>query len=106
MSPTNTPRQVKLDAAVAGPLFMLAAALLFTVLNLLIKLLGPEYTIWHIGFFRFFGGAVVLVLVFARYGNPYRGHNTRLLIIRGCTGSAAFLSLITAIRLLPISTAM
>ncbi|BBO76621.1 hypothetical protein DSCW_40380 [Desulfosarcina widdelii] len=106
MSSNNNPRQVKLDAAVAGPLFMLAAALLFTVLNLLIKMLGPEYTIWHIGFFRFFGGVLVLVLVFARYGNPYRGHNTRLLIIRGCTGSAAFLSLITAIRLLPISTAM
>jgi drug/metabolite transporter (DMT)-like permease len=102
----NNLQQVKLDAAVAGPLFMLAAALLFTVLNLLIKLLGPEYTIWHIGFYRFFGGVLVLVLVFGRHRNPYRGHNTRLLIIRGCTGSAAFLSVVTAIRLLPISTAL
>jgi len=98
-------QQVKLDAAVAGPLFMLAAALLFTVLSLLIKLMGPQYTIWHIGFYRFFGGVVVLLLVFGRHGNPYRGHNIRLLIIRGCTGSAAFISVITAIRLLPISTA-
>jgi drug/metabolite transporter (DMT)-like permease len=106
MPQNDNRQQVKLDAAVAGPLFMLAAALLFTVLNLLIKQLGPEYTIWHIGFYRFFGGVLVLVLVFGRRGNPYRGHNTRLLIIRGCTGSAAFLSIITAIRLLPISTAM
>lgn len=85
---------------------MLAAALLFTVLNLLVKKIGPEFTVWHIGFFRFFGGVLVLTLVFSRHGNPYRGHNMRLLIIRGCTGSMAFLSIITAIRLLPLSTAL
>jgi len=105
MSSLKSHQQVKLDAAVAGPLFMLAAALLFTVLSLLIKLMGPQYTIWHLGFYRFFGGAVVLLLVFGRHHNPYRGHNIRLLIIRGCTGSAAFLCVITAIRLLPVSTA-
>ncbi len=106
MPQTNTSQQVRMDAAVAGPLFMLAAALLFTVLNLLIKLIDPAYTIWHIGFYRFFGGVAVLLLVFGRHENPYRGHNTRLLVIRGFTGSAAFLSIITAIRLLPISTAL
>jgi drug/metabolite transporter (DMT)-like permease len=102
----DTPRQIKMDAAIAGPLFMLAAALLFTILNLLIKQIGPAFTIWHIGFYRFFGGVVVLILVFGRHGNPFRGHNTRLLIIRGFTGSAAFLSIVTAIRLLPVSTAL
>ena len=106
MPQPNTSQQVKLDAAVAGPLFMLAAALLFTLLNLIVKQIGPAYTIWHIGFYRFFGGVVVLLLVFGRHGNAYRGHNTRLLIIRGFTGSAAFLSIITAIRLLPVSTAL
>jgi drug/metabolite transporter (DMT)-like permease len=106
MPEVNTPQQVRMDAAVAGPLFMLAAALLFTMLNLLVKLIGPAFTIWHIGFYRFFGGAAVLLLVFGRHGNPYRGHNTRLLIIRGLTGSAAFLSIVTAIRLLPVSTAL
>ena len=102
----HTSQQVRLDAAVAGPLFMLAAALLFTVLNLLIKLIGPTFTIWHIGFYRFFGGVAVLLLVFGRHGSPYRSHDTRLLIIRGFTGSAAFLSIVTAIRLLPVSTAL
>jgi drug/metabolite transporter (DMT)-like permease len=81
MSPTNAPQQVKMDAAIAGPLFMLAAALLFTMLNLLIKQIGPAFTIWHIGFYRFFGGVAVLLWFSARHGNPYRGHNTRLLII-------------------------
>jgi drug/metabolite transporter (DMT)-like permease len=85
---------------------MLGAALLFTALTLLIKLMGPDYTIWHIGFYRFFGGVVVLLLVFGRHGNPYQGHNVRLLVIRGLTGSAAFVCAITAIRLLPVSTAL
>ena len=98
--------KVQLDAAVAGPLFMLSAALLFTLLNLLIKLLGPAYTVWSIGFYRFFGGAAVLIAVFWRHQNPYKGHSIRLLIIRGCTGCCAFISIVTAIRLLPVSTAM
>ena len=97
---------VQLDAAVAGPLFMLSAALLFTLLNLLIKLLSPEFTVWHIAFFRFFGGMLVLLAIFGRHSNPYKGHNIRLLIIRGCTGSVAFISLVTALRLLPVSTAL
>jgi drug/metabolite transporter (DMT)-like permease len=102
----KTQHLVQLDAAVAGPLFMLSAALLFTLLNLIIKLLPPEYTIWHIGFFRFFGGIVVLFAIFGRHSNLYRGYDIRLLIIRGFTGSAAFISIITAIRLLPVSTAL
>ena len=97
---------VHMDASVAGPLLMLSAALLFTLLNVFVKLLGPAFTVWHIGFFRFFGGLVVLISVFGRHRNPYRGFNTRLLIIRGCVGSIAFISFITAIRLLPVSMAL
>jgi drug/metabolite transporter (DMT)-like permease len=99
-------RAVQLDAAVLGPLFMLSAAMSFTLLNLLLKLLGPQYTVWSIGFYRFFGGAAVLIAVFGRHHNPYKGHNIRLLIIRGCTGCSAFLCIVTAIRLLPVSTAL
>ena len=102
----KSPRWAQLDAGMAGPLFMLSAALLFTVLNLLIKLLDPEYSVWHIGFFRFFGGVVVLWMIFGRLRNPFKGNNVRLLIIRGCTGSVAFICIVTAIRLLPVSTAL
>ena len=98
--------QVQPDAAVIGPLCMLSAALSFTVLNLLVKLLGPQYTVWSIGFYRFFGGAAVLIAVFGRHHNPYKGHNIRLLIIRGCTGCSAFLCIVTAIRLMPVSAAL
>jgi drug/metabolite transporter (DMT)-like permease len=102
----KTPGPLQIDAAVAGPLFMLSAALLYTMLNVLIKLLGPHFRVWDIGFYRFFGGVVVLLIVFGRHRNPFRGHNLRLLILRGCTGSAAFVCVVTALRLLPISTAM
>jgi drug/metabolite transporter (DMT)-like permease len=85
---------------------MLSAALLFTLLNIFIKLLGPQFRVWDIGFYRFCGGVLVLLAVFGRRGNPYKGNNIRLLLIRGCTGSAAFVCLVTAIRLLPVSTAL
>jgi drug/metabolite transporter (DMT)-like permease len=107
MSPSqNSNHKIQMDAAVAGPLFMLSAALLFTVLNVLIKLLGPAFTVWHIGFYRFFGSIIMLVLIFGLRRNIFKGVNTRLLIIRGFTGSVAFISLVTAIRLLPVSTAL
>ncbi|MFZ7126887.1 MAG: DMT family transporter [Desulfobacterales bacterium] len=99
-------RQARIDVEVAGPLFMLAAALLFTLLNLQIKLLGPAFSAWDIGFYRFAGGILVLVAVFGRRRNPFKGWNTRLLLIRGCTGSVAFLCMVTAIQRLPISTAL
>lgn len=102
----RTKTATHLDAAVAGPLFMLSAALIFTLNNLLIKLLGEQFNAWHIGFARFFGGMIVIILLFGRHKNPFKAHNLRLLIIRGCIGSITFLSAITAIRLLPVSTAL
>jgi len=102
---TGTGR-VQMDASVAGPLFMLAAALLFTLLNIQVKLLGPGYSAWDIGFYRFAGGILAIVAIFGRRRNPFKGYNLRLLIIRGCTGSVAFLCMVSAIIRLPVSTAL
>lgn len=104
--PQKNHAPIQLDATLAGPLFMLSAALLFTLLNLIIKILNPVFTVWHIGFFRFFGGLVMIIIIFGRNQNPFRGNNTKLLILRGCVGSIAFLSLISAIKLLPLSTTL
>lgn len=92
--------------ALAGPLLMFTAAFLFAVLGGLIKALGPSFRVWDIAFYRFGCGLVILLAAFGWRKNPFSGHNTRLLIIRGITGCAAFLSLVIAIRLIPISTAM
>ena len=98
-------RLAHIDAALAGPLFMLSAALLFAMLNICIKLLGDEFSSWDIAFYRSFGGMVLLQLIFGRRRNIFKGHNLPLLVIRGCVGAVAFLSMVMAIRLLPVSTA-
>ncbi len=85
---------------------MLAAAFLFAVLDSLIKLLGPPFRVWDIAFYRFACGLAILVSVFAWNGNPFVGHNRKLLVLRGITGSFAFLALVVAIRLIPVSTAL
>ena len=90
----------------AGPMLMLASAFLFAVVDGLIKLMGPAFRSWDIAFYRFGFGLVILVGILGWKGNPFKTDNLKLMIIRGITGSLAFLSLVTAIRLIPISTAL
>jgi drug/metabolite transporter (DMT)-like permease len=95
-----------MESPVAGPLFMLSAAVLFTLMSTLVKLMPQEYTVWHLGFVRCFGGMVVLLIFFANKKNPFNGHNIPLLILRGATGAMAFFAVVTALRILPMSTAI
>lgn len=99
-------KKIKWDTVVVGPLLMLLSALLFTGLNLMIKVMNLDYTVWHIGFYRFLGGGIVLLAITRPKTNPFRGNKTLHLIARGCVGSIAFISLISAIRILPVSTAL
>jgi drug/metabolite transporter (DMT)-like permease len=89
-----------------GALMMLTAALLFAVLGLFIKILGSGYRVWDIAAYRFIGGALVLIAISNERGRLFRPLNPRLILIRGLTGSLAFLSIIIAIRQIPLSTAM
>jgi drug/metabolite transporter (DMT)-like permease len=90
----------------AGPLFMLLSACFFTAMNVLLKQAMTEFRVWDIGFYRFFGGLVLLTAFFGRRSNPFRSSATKLLIVRGCTGSIAFIFFILSVRLLPVSTAL
>lgn len=90
----------------AGPLLMLLSACLFTAMNVLLKQAMADFSIWDIGFYRFCGGLVLLTAVFGRRGNPFRSPDTKLLVVRGCTGSVAFIFFILSVRLLPVSTAL
>jgi drug/metabolite transporter (DMT)-like permease len=85
---------------------MLLSAVLFTLMNLLLKQSMVDFRVWDIGFYRFFGGMILLVALFGRRHNPFRSADTRMLIIRGCTGSIAFTGFILSVRLLPVSTAL
>jgi len=89
-----------------GLFFMLSSSIVFTIMNILIKTIDARYTAWHLGFFRFLGGVILLNLVFAKGGNLFKGDNIPLLLGRGCTGTVAFISLVTAMRMLPLSTSI
>ncbi len=65
-----------------------------------------DFGIWDVGFYRFFGGLLLLLALFGRRGNPFHSGDTRLLILRGCTGSVAFMAYIFAVGRLPVSTAL
>lgn len=97
----NTP-----ETALTGPAFMLGSALMFTVMDGLIKIIGPSFRVWDIAFYRFCFGIVFLIGIYGGRQSLIKGANPRLLILRGVLGSCAFLSIVSAIRLIPISTAM
>ena len=94
------------QSSLAGPLCMLLSACLFTAMNVLLKQAMTDFRIWDIGFYRFCGGLLILTAIFSRRGNPFQSSDTKLLIVRGCTGSIAFIFFILSVRLLPVSTAL
>jgi drug/metabolite transporter (DMT)-like permease len=96
---------LRITAAI-GPLLMLASALMFAVLDVLIKLMAPGYRIWDIAFYRWGLGFFILIIIFGWNGNPFKSHSPKLMAVRSITGCLTFLGLITAIRLIPISSAM
>ena len=85
---------------------MLASAFLFSGLDGLIKLLGPGFRVWDIAFYRFGVGLAILIGILGWKRNLFKTHNLKLMIVRGITGTTAFLLLVIAIRQIPISTAM
>ena len=89
-----------------GALWMLASALMFAVLDGLIKLMRPEIRIWDIAFYRWGMGFALLLIIFGRHGHLFKTHNLKLMTIRSITGCIAFLCLTAAIRNIPISTAL
>ena len=85
---------------------MLGAAIMFGLLDGMIKLIGPTFRIWDIAFYRWGLGLVLLVIIFGRRSQLLLTHNLKIMIVRSITGCIAFLSLTFAIRNVPISTAM
>ena len=100
------PRSTLRNGFLKGALWMLGSALMFAVLDALIKLIGPEFRVWDIAFYRWGGSFTLLLIIFGWRGNPFRTFNHKLMIIRSISGCFGFFCLITAIRLIPLSTAM
>ncbi len=85
---------------------MLLSAFFFTGMNLLLKQAMTDFGVWDIGFYRFTGGLVILIALFGRHRNPFGSMDTHLLIIRGCSGSIAFICFVFSVQRLPVSTAL
>jgi len=85
---------------------MLAAALIFAVLDGLIKLMGPAFRVWDIAFLRWGGSLAILLVIFGWQGKLFRTDNLKLMVIRSVAGCITFFLLITAIRSIPLSTAI
>ena len=104
MTGSTTTREQAPQAA--GPMLMLGSALLFAVFDILLKILGPGFTVWDIGFYRFGAGLLGMTILLGIRKHQVEFHNRKLLVVRGITGGMAFLALVTAIRLIPLSTTM
>jgi drug/metabolite transporter (DMT)-like permease len=85
---------------------MLTSALMFSMLDILIKIIGPEFRVWDIAFYRWGGSFAVMMIIFSWQGNPFKCSNLKMMVFRSISGCIAFLSLTTAIRLAPVSTIM
>jgi drug/metabolite transporter (DMT)-like permease len=90
----------------SGPFFMLLAACWFTVMNLLLKQATADFGVWDIGFYRLCGGLILLGAIFGRKASPFRSSDRKLLLVRGITGSLAFILFIISVQRLPVSTAL
>lgn len=85
---------------------MLTSAFFLAAGDVAIKLIGPELTVWQIGVGRFlFGAATIPLLAWGAWAG-LRGQRRGLLLLRGVTGTGAFLCLIMAIKTLPLSLAL
>lgn len=109
----KNPNPVKAEASgppvskrYVGVGMMLGAALAFALLGGMIKTLDPRFRIWDIAFYRLFCNAVVILLFFRPLSQLGRVFLPGWLMARGGFGATAFLLMVWALQLLPLSMAI
>lgn len=89
-----------------GYTMMILSAFFFALTDIFIKFLSPSIGIIQIAFVRFFLGAIMLWPMIVLRGQSIKGQSTRVLLVRGFTGTIAFFCLLKSIAMIPISNAM
>lgn len=89
-----------------GAFYLLTASLLFTAMDVTIKLTVSQLSPWQIGFGRFAFGTVVTYLLARMTGRSVWGKRRGKLILRGVTGTIQFVCMIIALGFLPLSLAL
>jgi drug/metabolite transporter (DMT)-like permease len=90
----------------SGFILMTLSAFFFALTDIIIKYISPVMGTIQIAFVRFFLGVLMLVPVMRVIGESLKGNSTRVLLIRGLTGTMAFLCLLQSIAMIPLSNAM
>lgn len=85
---------------------MVVAALFYGGMNVSVKLGAPHLTVWQTGMGRFILGLAVMPILIRMLRLEPAGRERRLLIARGLSGTIAFILMIQAIKLIPLSMAM
>jgi len=89
-----------------GFMLMILSAFFFAVTDIFIKFMSPSIGIVQIAFVRFILGAILLWPMIISTGQSLKGNSTRVLLIRGLTGTVAFFCLLKSISMIPLSNAM
>ena len=90
----------------SGLLLMIFSALFYSLTNIVIKFISPSIGSIPIAFFRFLLGGLIILPFLAWSHESLRGNSTRLLLLRGLTGTLAFFCLVKSIAMTPLSNAM
>jgi drug/metabolite transporter (DMT)-like permease len=89
-----------------GAVCMLLSAFFFALVGVFIKLAGPAVGVWQISFYRALVGILLMLGLSGCLRVAILGPNLRLLIIRGLSGTIGFLSMILALRQIPLAEVM
>jgi len=88
-----------------GFAFLFLAALGLALMSFLIKLSGGALTVWQIGFGRALFGILSMLGLSLAFKVSLDGPERRILLLRGATGTAGFLSFVYAVHHLPLAQA-
>lgn len=87
-------------------MLMTLSAFFFALGDILIKFISPTLGAIQIAFVRFLLGALIILPMLLSSGQSLKGSSTRVLFVRGLTGTLTFFCLLKAIAMIPLSHAM
>jgi drug/metabolite transporter (DMT)-like permease len=105
LSESDGPKMIKRLLS-SGFILMSLSAFFFAATDILIKYMSPTMGTIPIAFVRFFLGVLILLPVMRARGEPLKGSSILVLLVRGLTGTLAFLCLLKCIAMIPLSNAM
>jgi drug/metabolite transporter (DMT)-like permease len=89
-----------------GFILMTTSAFFYAVADVFIKFISPSIGLIPIAFVRFLLGGLVLLPFLVQGHESLKGNSTRVLLLRGLTGTLAFFCLVKSIAMIPLSNAI